>query len=329
MAHPATRHLEIIDVTVTDDFMERRTKAAISVANRWRKISAPTTALSTASTLITALTEAAGGRAIPVSLRSEVGAAINKAAPLHKVGDPKNDFEVAVVAAVAAIMAIDSGNRSEQCAVFAEALSAAMDMASMRGPSKLQDLWVDLAKAAATSDTGAEASRARVPVDPQDQAAAIAALAANARKDQEELDLLWWTVADWSEIGNNRLSQMGTQDATVAAALELTSILRWPAVAGLRHLSHRNISNHGSKFAMGTLADLSEHVRPRVDAVLAPLTDMIGQHPHVFVALRAVTGGQSEDPAAQQQKPAWWWTERLVREVSLAKTAGGTLGMAR
>nr|WP_294810186.1 GTPase-associated system all-helical protein GASH [uncultured Sphingomonas sp.] len=333
MAHPATNHLEIIDVTVTDDFLERRTKAANAICTRWRKMPTATGALDKANWVADGILDAANGGPIPFQLRQEVGAEIKKAAPTHDPADETKDFEVAVVSSVAAIMVLEStATRTDNCNVFAEALSAAMDIADNEGAPRVADLWTHLAQAARSLGDGAsEAHRKRQAVG-GDPATAIAELAQNARKDQEEINLLWWTLSDWSRLGNTRLSSMATADGAIVAAVELAGQLGWPAVQALRELAHRNVKEHNAPLELRHLKAGDRVLRDRIAPVLAPLDDLIKGHPRVFVALTAVT---AEDPEVAMTgagidpkltKPAWGWTERLVREISLAKSAGGTLG---
>lgn len=334
MAHAATKHLSIIDVTVTDDFLERRTKAANTAAARWRKMSNPSGALDKASMLADGLLDAANGDPIPVPLRQEVGGDISKAAPTHDPGDETKDFEVAIVSSVAAIMVLEStATRTEHCNVFAEALSAAMDIADTKGAPRVAELWQHLAQAARTlGDGAAETHRRRQSVNKNDPTLAISALASNALKDQEEINLLWWTLSDWSRLCGSRLSSLPTAEGAICAAVELSNLLNWPAVRALRELAHRNVQDHNTQLELRALAATNETLRGRLAPVLGPLATLIEGHPHVFVALTAVTADNPEAALTgaginpKQSKPAWSWTERLVREISLAKSAGGVLG---
>lgn len=333
MAHAATKHLSIIDVSITDDFLERRIKAATAASTRWRKMSTPAIALDKANWIANGLLDAANGDPIPFQLRQEVGGDINKAAPTHDPADAGKDFEVAVVASVAAIMVLNSSaTRSDNCNVFAEALSAAMDIADREGAPRVADLWTDLAQASrALGDCASEVHRRRQPVG-SEPTAAIAALAGNARKDQEEINLLWWTLSDWSSLGETRLSSMDTADGAIVAAVELSSQLGWPAVQALRELAHRNVRDHNAPLELQALKPGDKALRDRLAPVLAPLHDLVTGHPHLFVALMALMAGDAGVALAGTRidptltKPAWGWTERLVREISLAKSAGGSLG---
>jgi hypothetical protein len=337
MSHAATKHFAIIDVTITDDFIDRRTKAATTTAVRWRKLSNAASALGKASMLADAIVSAAAGGPVPAALRQEVGTDIQKHGPAHDPADVSRDFEVAVVAAVAAIIVLDgTAQRTEYCTVFAEALSAAMDMSAAKVPPRVAALWEDLALAARSmSDDVAERRRDRQPVDTADTAGALRALAANSRKDAEEIDTLWWALNDWSTLAEASLSKLPPPEGVVVAATELSHLLAWPAVRAHRQLAHRNLSDRYGQIALSELGVERALLRARIDSALAPLETLVTEHPRVFVALTAAMAATPALAAARldaaqidgsQSATAWNWCERLVRELSLASSAGAKPG---
>ena len=337
MVHPASRHLSLIDLVVTDDFIERRTKAATAIATRWRRLPNSVVALDKAGALADALVNTSAGGPVPASLRREVGGDIYRYAPTHNAGDAAHDFEVATVAGVGAIMALDStAARSDSCSVFAEALSAAMDLANAKAPPRVADFWNDLARVArAQGDGAAERRRERQPINTADPAIAVAALAENSAKDAEEIDILWWTLNDWSTLADGRLSGLTAAEGAVAAAIELASLLNWPAVRAHRQLAHRNVADYAAPLALDQLGIEKTPFRARTNIALAPLAPTLVSYPRVFVALTAAMASSPLDADAalnaagidpQQSRPAWQWCERLVRELSLATAVAGKLG---
>lgn len=337
MPHAATKHFSIIDVVVTDDFVERRLKAANGLVTRWRKLNASAAALAKASLVAEGLVSTSNGGTVPGGLRQEVGAEISRHSPTHDADDAAHDFEVAIVASVAALILFESTTtRTEHCKVFAEAVSAAMDMSAAKAPPKVAGLWEDLSRTArAYGERAAEASRARSEVDTSDPTVAVRVLAENGRKDAEEINVLWWTLNDWSALGQGVVSAMPVADASIAASIELATLLKWPAVRAHRHLAHRNLPDRGSSLRLKDLVVGEEALRGRVQTALAPMAAVVSTHPAVFVALTSV---MAKDAAAadavfsdafvdpEQTLAAWRWCERLVREISLAKSAGGNLG---
>jgi hypothetical protein len=54
----------------------------------------------------------------------------------------------------------------------------------------------------------------------------IEPLKSNAVLDREEIDLLWWALNDWSEIGATKLSALNDVQIAMVSAIEISKILR-------------------------------------------------------------------------------------------------------
>src|SRR3546814_16981251 len=75
-----------------------------------------------------------------------------------------------------------------------------------------------------------------------DANASIEALRANAAIDREEIDLLWWVVADWSELLGRRFSPAENPAApAVASGLEAGRMLRRIPADAHRHPVLRHV----------------------------------------------------------------------------------------
>src|SRR6185295_6273876 len=161
--------------------------------------------------------------------------------------------------------------------LFALSLLAALAQLGPHSNDKVEGLRQQFVVSARDFLEGyADVSRARATVSPFDAAAVnseetvdvyaakvkrsadktINALIANAALDREELDLLWWTLSDWSSTLKQKVSQLPDGAAVMVGALEVVQKLkRLPTTAHAhianRHVKAETISNADFRTSLG------------------------------------------------------------------------------
>jgi hypothetical protein len=185
------------------------------------------------------------------------------------------------VAGIAIVKGTVSGGFNWTTAdAFAASLWSALTLQDQCEHAKLEELRQDLIEVCrARVALVAKAARKRVPVPPvgtltipedgpagtrantayrKATAPVIAALQCNQELDHEELDLLWWAIADYSEILKCAFADRESFTRAIASGLEgATMLCRLPS-DGLRHVVLRQVGASHSMSLANLIRSLGE-----------------------------------------------------------------------
>jgi hypothetical protein len=139
----------------------------------------------------------------------------------------------------------------------------------------------------------------------------VKALRENAELDREELELLWWTIEDWSEALKGRLSDANPLVRAVVAGIDGASKLRRLPASGHRNVVLRGVSA-GSRVALtALLTALGEHRQALVESISA---ERVGQSPTVFPLFAAIISGVPDRAGSNIERDARDWGARALLE---------------
>ncbi len=143
----------------------------------------------------------------------------------------------------------------------------------------------------------------------------IAALKKNADIDREELDFLWWVLADYSEVLDCPLVDREPMCRAVAAGIEGASMLRRLPSDGLRHAVLRLIGQSDEK----SLAELVEHLGGNRQALgKFFLNSWAKDVPTVFPLLSALAS-EGVPVGSSSRLDARGWGSRALLEASMVE----------
>ena len=151
----------------------------------------------------------------------------------------------------------------------------------------------------------------------------VKALRENAELDREELEFLWWTLEDWSNALDGRLSDADPLVRAVVAGMDGASKLRRLPAAGHRNVVLRGITTENFAALPALLVKLDNH-----RAALAKSIDVCraGQAPAVFPLHNAIASGDADRAGGEIQRDAREWGGRALLEggiLQIAKLGGG------
>ncbi|MFM0348137.1 GTPase-associated system all-helical protein GASH [Paraburkholderia sp. RL17-347-BIC-D] len=258
-----------------------------------------------------------------------------------------SDLEIVVVALVSALDLVRR-EPDETVGAPVDALAAALWSALSFQPTILQEpieLLRQEVLVAARERTMliAERSRKRVPVPeigplvlPEAQPTGsranavyrkateplVKALRENAELDREELEFLWWTIEDWSDALDGRLSDANPLVRAVVAGIDGASKLRRLPASGHRNVVLRGVPA-GSAAALTALLTALEDYRSTLAKSIN--ADRVGQSPSVFPLLAGIASGHANRSGADIERDAREWGARALLESGIlqVKMLGG------
>ena len=143
----------------------------------------------------------------------------------------------------------------------------------------------------------------------------IAALRTNALLDREEIDLLWWVLADWSDLLGQRISTAENREAiAVASGIEAGRLIRHLPVDAHRNLVLRNISETGPLSLNGLLQALGDDREQLANA--SERNSRIATCPAIFPLLSALQSGLATGPNAEIERSVEEWAIRALLETA-------------
>lgn len=325
-------HVRIFDPNPNDDLVTKRTSAIKDISARYSKARPVLDIFKSANDLAQAV-DAKGS--LSETLTKEVVAAVSKTATAF-IADGQN-LQITVCGLLGALQSLDGAKPSTGNLmthdVFSVGLWLALSFQAPRKEPKLESLRVELLqKAQEFTLLTAAGARQRIPVPDVTFAApaqfdapsvgesftagakaTINALRANAIVDREEIDLLWWILADWSKLLDRRFSGSDTVAAVaVASGLEAGGMLRgMPA-----HAHHHLVLRHVGKMAPISLPELLASIGDDRERLIAPYVDnsIVTAFPAIFPMLAALRSGSAADAQAKIKRPLEEWAARALLE---------------
>lgn len=299
-------HVRIFEGSPTDDFVAKRQTAIKEIAGKFIKPNNVARLLSVANGVSLA---AKDGGALPADLATEIGASISKVSPSFVAEG--HDLELATCAMLAAIAAIETGSKSGALtATDYIAVGIWLGLSWQSGSKnekfeRLRQALLDAAREHVLRAAAVGRTRSQ-PAQPIDLAAdngnlakvienlrsVSATLNANAVIDREEIDLLWWSIAGWSDVLDKKYADAKPHAAAIALGLDAAKRLRRMPVEMHKALVLRRVPE-GEGVALEALAEALGDDLVRLGAAHGQHTD-VTSNPEVFPLLNALASGTGE-----------------------------------
>lgn len=139
----------------------------------------------------------------------------------------------------------------------------------------------------------------------------VKALRENAELDREELEFLWWTIEDWSDCLDGRLSDAAPVMRAVVAGIDGAAKLRRLPASGHRNVVLRGVPAGEPANLDAALAALGEH-REKIANLIDKV--QVAEAPSVFPLLNAIGGGDADERGAAVERDARDWGARALLE---------------
>ena len=194
----------------------------------------------------------------------------------------------------------------------AELLGLARDLATKAAEDSRQRAPVSdgaFAPPEAESWTGIEKAWKAGPLTTLD------ALRRNASLDREEIDVLWWVLANWSAVYKEKLSSMDNRVSPLVASWELTQLLKRMPAEAHRHLILRLVQDTDRRTLSELVTGLGEKRVVLAEQISA--NAIVAECPHVFPLLNALNNPASKVPGDEQSRELGDWASRALLESGL------------
>ena len=326
------RHIRIFDKEPSDDLVNKRATIIGTTAEKLLKLKSYADEFQVAEDISIAL-ETRGVR-VPDERANEVAEAIrSESSAFDREGQ---DLQILTCLMLAALKAIEDAAPTASGWGKPEAIAVSMWLAlgiqPPRTEPRLEALRAELTEASRSLiNSSAEASRSRTEVpDPavkitelSDAKVAesvnsgllksIEALRQNAALDREELDMLWWSLGDWSTLQQQSFRQLSPQIAAITAGIEASNLLRRLPCEGYKHLALRHVVDDSTRSLTDLVTSLGEGAKVIRDAYSEK--DHVKSFPHVFRLLAAISGEKVKTQALGNRD----WGTRAMVEASVLK----------
>jgi hypothetical protein len=329
-------HIRIFEASPTDDLVGKRQAAIGAIAEQFKKRTTFVDILGLAEGLAAAI--APKGK-LPDGLASQVETALKDASPSFVMEGHQLEARVCALLGAASYLALVApGEGAANCSdVLALGLWSALSFQKPLAETKLEKLRVELLGLARDlAVKAAENSRRRAPVPDGGFAPAEAdgwggiekkwntgplqtldALRRNAALDREEIDVLWWVMADWSAVYCEKLSSMDQRLSPLVASWEIAQLLKRMPAEAHKHLVLRLVQD-GNKENLTDL--ITELGNKRVTLAQQIAGDaIVTSCPHVFPLLNAVTNPASKIAGDKEARAPADWASRALLESGLLR----------
>ena len=146
----------------------------------------------------------------------------------------------------------------------------------------------------------------------------VKALRDNAELDREELEFLWWTIEDWSEALNARLSDVDPLVRAAVAGIDGASKLRRLPASGHRNVVLRGVPAGNPATLAALLAALGDRRATLAKSINAVQVDGSAT---VFPLLAAIATGDADRAGAGVERDAREWGARGLLEGGILQVA--------
>lgn len=327
--------VRIFELNPTDEFVDKRSRAVAQIKEKF-KGKALAVCLANANAIAHAFAEGTMpdpiGAEIETAIRNESSSFIRK----------EQELQILVCALGAALLLVDELKPTDKGVpeLFVLALLAGLAQLGPHPKEQVESLrqqFLISARDVLDSHTAILRTRALVPafdvatlsseetVDGYAVKVKSAAnktinpLIANAALDREELDLLWWSLSDWSETLKQKVSHLPDGAAVMVGALEVVQKLkRLPATA------HAHIANRHVKADRISNTDIRTSLAEHKSAIWGELgaPDKRSPYPYVFPLVQSLEGTQD---VRNPPELALHWSRDLTVELFLLLKVSGRI----
>jgi hypothetical protein len=325
------RYVRIFSVQPTDELVEKRGAAVEGLCKSYLAVETPLNALKLATGLVRGVRD---GK-LPDALNKHAADIIAAHSPSFSIEDGELDALVcSLVATLKCLSEMDSdGAGFNAHDALACALSSGLDCQQPLAEARLEELRKEVLEAAlAHLARRAKEIRERLEFpsfavaeddegedeEPLDTLrTAVDALRWNAELDREEIDLLWWVLADWSSLLRAHFSRRNDLTGFVAGGLEMARKLRHLPAESHYQITLRFVPAN-SDCSLRGLVDATAADMDALRAGLEPLKRLVPEHPSVFPLLSSLISGQAAEAAEDAVHPYPTWVRRVLSEAVLA-----------
>jgi hypothetical protein len=238
------KYVRVFEKDPSDEFVQKRITVVSSMVEKFSKLSAVADILGLAHDTATSLSS---GGSMPEQRTAEIETLIKSESTSFVREEQQLQILTCALMAELEMMtaATPSGGHWNRREVLGVGLWSALSVQPPRSESRLESLRSDLLgvcqkfinrasvearKRVPVPDVPAKAKDNSTPIELADVVKAsnkvMDALRINAALDREELDLLWWCIADWSSLLGARFSDLPSAPAAIAAGIEAGSLMR-------------------------------------------------------------------------------------------------------
>ena len=328
------RHIRIFDKDPSDDFVEKRSAAIMAMGETILKLKSYDDYFQVADDVARAL-ESDRFR-VPDDRAIQVEEAIRAhSSAFTREGQ---DLQILTCLMLAVLEAVKNAQSSATAWGRGEIIAVSMWLSlgaqTPRKEPKLEALRTELLEASRDLvNRSAERSRNRVAIpDPAVKITeffdakvaesvnngllkSIEALRQNAALDREELDMLLWSLGDWSALQQQHFRQLPMQIAAVTAGIEGSKMLRRLPSEGHKHLVLRRVVDDSERTATEFAASLGDGARPIRGAYSEH--GYVRKFPHVFRLLAAISGEHVDTQSLGNRD---WGSRAMVEAMALRLT---------
>ena len=328
------RHVRIFDKEPSDDLVTKRSNSISALAKKFLKLKGYDDYFRVGEDIALALESDAF--VLPDARVGELESAIQAESPaFDREGQNLQMLTCLMLAALRAIQdaspTLTSWSRPE---IIAASVWLALGIQVNRSEVKIEALRAELLDAARNLiQLSAESSRARAAVpDPAVTIAeltepkivegvnkgllkSIEVLRQNAALDREELDLLWWSLGDWSVLQGAHFRELPMQVAAVTAGVEVSDLLRRLPSEGHKHLALRHIVDDSNR-DIGELVEVLGKGSEPIHTAYA-VHSSVKNFPHVFRFMASIAGEQVKTLAIGNRS---WGARAMLEAIVLRRS---------
>ena len=149
----------------------------------------------------------------------------------------------------------------------------------------------------------------------------VSAIRDNAALDREELDFLWWLLADYSELLSEPFSQMSNEVRAVVRGFDAAAKIRRLPSDGHRHLVLRSIADDNKLTLQEILAATGERREKLALKLVVPDGELKTVFPLALSVLTGSCAASGDIPRTVHE-----WGARALLEGSILRLLGGGAG---
>lgn len=299
-------HIRIFNNDPTDEFVTKRQAAIKEIAGKFFKQNFVPNLVSVANGVVCASRD---GNELPTALAAEIAASISKVSPSFVAEG--HELELSTCAMLAAIVAIETGTKAGTltapdylAAGIWSGLSWQLGTADVR-LERLRQLLLETSRSHVLQ--AAEWARGRsTPAKPvvlsddnsnlkkvvENLRSAVDTLSSNAAVDREEIDLLWWSIAGWSDILGMRYADAKPHAAALALGLDGAKRLRRMPIELHKALVLRRVPE-GDSMSLPQIVEALGADRALLSARFNE--PLVTSNPYVFPILNMLVSGSTTE----------------------------------
>lgn len=333
------KHLRIFNSDPDDDFVTKRTTAIKAIENSFKKKTTIPDLLKLANQLVLGLQNI---DKIDPSFVELVEKELKKQS-VSFVSDGEN-LQIISCGLVAALQLIDNvkptstKNKLSSVDVFSISIWSGLSFQSpIFDKAKLESLRTELIDASQLIvNSSSSSARVRIELSELEKVTTsqessepitieimqsllniIRSFKINANLDREEIDILWWSMNDWSEIANKKICHLNEAQQVIISSLEIARLLKRLPDKAHHILATRNCS-HETMYT-------GEEVKDQLGELITPIIADLNSNPTIkefssifpFFSILLNSNSEMEINGFKTKRTLSEWSGRALLEGSM------------